>query len=339
MLIFALGVSILTGILFRRFGPGAEKYLQLRPVRGVLKEGGRGISGERHRALGIFTVAEVALALVLLVGAGLMIRSLAHLWSVDPGFDPHHLLTFNIRLSPANASNPSKVRAAFRELNDQLSALPGVQAATLELGALPFSGSNTMGYWAENEPKPAKAGDAHITIAYAVGSDYFRVMGIPLLRGRPLTQQDNESAPLVIVVDEYLARSLFAGPGSIQETGPSRRVEADRDGRRNSVGVAGHVKQFGPRTKDTDSRRSTRSFTCLTPQGLDDQCNDANSRCLLHTSRALASVSPSVLLASIRKESKPSSAVDMQSGTLQRPDDGRHHRGLDCGPAIFHVLC
>ena len=121
-------ISLLSGILF-----GLAPALKTsRPsLHENLKEGGRGASGGRQRTQGFFIVVEMAMALVLLAGAGLMIRSLTQLWNVDPGFNPHNVLNFGISLPPPMmTAGPDAIRAAFRDLDSQLASLPGVTAVS-----------------------------------------------------------------------------------------------------------------------------------------------------------------------------------------------------------------
>src|SRR5208337_214345 len=141
----------LAGVLF-----GLVPALKNSPadLHETLKEGGRGGSGARHRAQRVFVIVEMALALVLLAGAGLMIRSLSKLWRVDPGFDPHHVLTFRLSLPPAAGSTPDASRATWRRLQDQLAAVPGVQSASLKSGAMPMYGDSELPFWLEGQPKP-----------------------------------------------------------------------------------------------------------------------------------------------------------------------------------------
>ena len=128
-------------------------------LHGTLKEGGRGSSGARQRLQGLFVVVEMAMALVLLVGAGLMIRSLAKLWSVNPGFNPRNVITFAVSCPANPGATPDAIRASMRQLQDAVAAVPGVEAASLTAGALPMSGDSELPFWIEGQPKPTTAGD------------------------------------------------------------------------------------------------------------------------------------------------------------------------------------
>ena len=145
VLAFTFITSIVVGVLF-----GLVPALQIsRPnLQGNLKEGGRSSSGTSYRAQRVFVVSEMALAVVLLVGAGLMIRSLIYLWRVNPGFDAHNVLKFNVALPPSIArETPDQIRASLRHLTDAIRAVPGVKAASITDWAFPIQGNNIVGFW------------------------------------------------------------------------------------------------------------------------------------------------------------------------------------------------
>jgi predicted permease len=205
-------------------------------------------------------VVEMALALVLLTGAGLTIRSLIKLWNVDPGFSPHNVITFGLSLPPSmmNAS-PDAVRAAFREFDDKLASVPGVQAVSQTWGAVPLSSDDEQLFWLEGQPKPSSENDMNWAIDYIVEPDYLKAMGIALQRGRFFTPQDNEHSPLVVVVDEVFAQKYFPSQDPI-----GKRIHIDRFTQlAEIVGVVGHVKQWGLATDDQQSLRSGLYIPCL----------------------------------------------------------------------------
>ena len=213
VLFFTLAISLLSGILF---GLAPALKASQPDLQNTLKEGGRGSSGSRHRAQGIFVVTEMALAVVLLIGAGLMLRSLVRLWSVNPGFDPHNVLIFYVALPPAmdNASALS-VRASLLQLHDGLAAIPGVQSVSLLRGSLPMWDDSEDPFWIPGRPKPQGDNDKDWSIWSEVEPDYLSVMGIPLVRGRFFTSSDTETAPRVIVVDEDFVAKYFPGEDPI----------------------------------------------------------------------------------------------------------------------------
>ena len=236
VLLFTLGASLLAGMLFGL----APAFKGAQPdLHQTLKEGGRGASGARHRAQTIFVVLEMALALILLAGGGLMIRSLAKLWSVNPGFDPRNVLSFNVSFPPI--SSPAAIRESWLRIHDALSAVPGVEAVALTVGSRPLQGDSELPFWIEGQPKPPTQSQMKATLFYLVQPDYLKVMKIPLERGRFLTPQDNEHAPLVTVIDEHFARLYFGGQDPIGKHVNFELFNTSAE----VVGVAGHVKQWG----------------------------------------------------------------------------------------------
>jgi predicted permease len=237
VLAVAVAASLLTGILF---GLAPALRNSAMHLQGALKEGGRGATARRHRVQSIFVAAEVGLSLILLIAAGLLIRSFAQVWSVNPGFDPHNVLALAAVLSPPGTSNPEQIRSKLRELRDKVAAIPGVESASLDLGALPFSGNSEFPYWPHGQPPPSAITEWHWAIMFAVSPAYFQVMRIPLIRGRAFTDQDGHSAPTVILIDQDLAESIFPGQdpvGKPLDIGPDWTAEV--------VGVVGHVTQWG----------------------------------------------------------------------------------------------
>jgi predicted permease len=238
VLLFTFGASLLAGLLFGLI-PALKN--SGRNIHETLKEGGRGGSGMRHRTQGVIVAVEMALALVLLAGAGLMIRSLANLWNVDPGFDPNHVLNFNIAAAQPLGETPAAARAMFRRLHDAIASVPGVQAVSLTVGASPMAGDSELPLWLEGEPKPVSQSDMKVSLFYVTQPDYLKIMKIPLKRGRFLTESDRETAPPVTVIDEEFARRFFREKDPI-----GKRVNFDiLNSTAEIVGVVGHIKQWG----------------------------------------------------------------------------------------------
>ena len=257
VLIFTAVVSLLAGMLF-----GLAPALKTRTpeLQKTLKEGGRGASNTRHRAQSVFVVVEMAMALVLLIGAGLMIRTMTHLWNVDPGFRPQNVMTFGISLPPSMMhASPDAIRAAVRELDARLAATPGVAAMAQTWEALPFGYDDERVFWFDGQPKPASQNDMNWTIDYVVGPGYLQTMGIPLQRGRFFTAQDNERAPHVIVIDDVFARKYF---GTENPLGKGI-VFSDTEKRAEIVGVVGHVRQWGLDSDDTQQLRAQVYIPCM----------------------------------------------------------------------------
>jgi predicted permease len=199
---FALTAAVLTGALF-----GLAPALQISKVNlnESLKEGGRGSSGgARHNRLrGLLVVAEVSLAFVLLIGAGLLMRTFYYLQRVDPGFNPANVLTAAIELPGARYSSWKKAAAYYRELTERLAALPGVQGAAAT-SDIPWSGyDENTSFGIEGRQFPDN--ESPSAQYHFATSDYFRTMGIPLLDGRFFSDADEADAPRVIVINKAMA--------------------------------------------------------------------------------------------------------------------------------------
>jgi predicted permease len=238
VLLFTLALSLFAGIVF-----GLAPALKTSRVdlQTILQESGRGVSGARHRLQGVFVAVEVALALVLLVGAGLMVRSLAALWRVDPGFNPSHAITFTLSLPGADTTTSSETRARLRYFDDKMHTIPGVQAVSVTLGSRPMIHNSSLPFWVEGQPKPANIQEMPQAMFSLVESGYQQAMGTVLQRGRFITPQDDEHAPVAIVIDDVFARTYFP-----HENPVGQHVNlALFNVRAEIVGVVGHVKQWG----------------------------------------------------------------------------------------------
>jgi predicted permease len=250
VLCFTLGVSVLTGIL-----AGLLPALKMSrwSLGATLKEGGRGTAGGRHRTQGVMVALEMALALVLLIGAGLMIRSLTALWDVDPGFRPENAVTFTVALSPAlQQASEETVRANLRALSDQLRSIPGVRAASFSDGASPLQGEDDLFFWIDGQPKPSSTSEMNMALVYRVEPDYLSAMGIPLKEGRFFNERDDQKSQAVVVVDDVFARKYFP-----QGSPVGKRINlGDERDPRQIVGVVGHVKQWG---LDSDDKQSLQA--------------------------------------------------------------------------------
>jgi predicted permease len=238
VLLFTMVVSLFAGIAF-----GLAPALKTSRVnlQEILKETGRGLSDARHRLQGVFVAGEVAMALVLLVGAGLMVRSLAALWRVDPGFNPSHAITFTLSLPATPRTTSAETRARLRQFDDKMHNIPGVQAVSVTLGSRPMIHNSSLPFWIEGEPKPADMQEMHQAMFYLVESGFQEAMGVALERGRFVTPQDDESAPVVVDIDDVFARTYFPHENPI-----GKRVNfALFNVQAEIVGVVGHVKQWG----------------------------------------------------------------------------------------------
>jgi predicted permease len=245
VLAFTLALSVATGVIF-----GLVPALQISrlDLHTTLQEGSRGSAGGQNGLRSALVVGEVAASLVLLVGAGLMLKTMWQLSRVNPGLNPRNLLTFSVGLSPANRATPDRIRTAYRQLTESIQALPGVQAAGM-VDDVPLTGSDSeLPFWVSGRPRPNSQSEMLWALNYDVSPGYLRAMGIPLLRGRFISDADTKGSTPVVVIDEVMAKSLFPQQDPI---GQSIRISVPEglgpglDQPLGIVGVVGHVKHFG----------------------------------------------------------------------------------------------
>jgi predicted permease len=250
VLLFTAAISLVAGVL-AGLAP-ALRTSQLRLAE-TLKESGRGAGGGRHRAQGALVAVEVALALVLLIGAGLMIRTLSALWQVDPGFRPDSVLKFGLSFPPSmRALSPEARLASLRDLSDRLNSTPGVKAASFLLGASPMQGRDSVFFWLDGQPRPASTSEMHRALAYGVEPGYLTAMGIPLKQGRFFTAQDETGTQPIVVIDEVFARQYFPNADPL-----GKRINLGNNrSPLEIVGVVGHVKHWGLDADDSHSLRA-----------------------------------------------------------------------------------
>jgi predicted permease len=211
VLLFTLGLSFLSGLVF-----GLAPALQLsKPnLNNALKEGGWQATGGSHRLRSSLVVFEVALSLMLLIGAGLLTRSFLALLKTSPGFNPDNVLTMNLVLPGAKYKEEPQRASFYRELAQRVQALPGVEAAAV-VNYLPLGGANSSDdYLVEGaaEAAPGQENDGRYRVC---SPDYFATMGIPIIKGRGFTEQDKAGAPPVVIVNETLARKHWPGADAI----------------------------------------------------------------------------------------------------------------------------
>lgn len=242
VLLFTLGISIITGIVF-----GLAPALQVsKPnLTESLKEAGRGSgpSGSRNRLRSVLVVSEIAMTLVLLVCAGLLMRTVLRLQNVDTGFNAHNVLSMNIGLPAVKYPKPEDRVSFFKQTTDRIAALPGVKAAGTT-SVVPLSDNfDGRGLLVEDHPKPR--GEEITVDLYITSPGYLKAMEIPLLAGRAITEQDLTDAPNVLLINKTMAGQLWPGqnpigkrvkfPGSEERPQPWRTV----------VGIVSDVSQYG----------------------------------------------------------------------------------------------
>ena len=239
---FAVGVAALCGVLF-----GLAPALRVAGVPLVegLKEGGRSGPGVgQRRTQRALVVCEIALALMLSVGAGLMIRSMMALTSVNPGFAPTELVTFRLRLSEVRYDTPQKIAALYDALRGRLEADPAVRSVGSSTSVPPDQNTMTDNFIAEGQQIPPNQSPPVAPLVF-VDEHYFKTLGVPLVAGRMFDERDAPGKPLVVIVNETLARRYFPGGNAV-----GRRLKQGGDERPKNpwmeiVGVVGDVRYSG----------------------------------------------------------------------------------------------
>ena len=237
VLLFMVAISVFTGIIFGIF-PALQ--LSKTNVNQTLRDEGRGSTGGHRRVQlrGLLVVGQVALSLLLLIGAGLLVRSFSRLLRVDPGFDPQNVLTMNVSLPTVKYAEPQKQVAFFDDLVRRVSALPGVRSAAIS-AALPLVPKRITPVLPEGQPEVPLA-ERPFIIVEAINPSWFRTLHVPLQAGREFTDADNADAPKVVVVNQALARRYWPGQNPI-----GKHIALGRQTPSEVVGVAADVKNRG----------------------------------------------------------------------------------------------
>ena len=249
VLLFALAVSLLSGFLF---GLAPALRAPTRDLELILRAGARTVAGSSRRLHSGFVISEIALAVVLLVAAGILGQTLLRLSSLDPGIDTRNLLITRTALSPSVLANPARIPAAWQELLDRIRRVPGVQSATM-VDTVPLrEGNNQIGYWTS-----AAVPEKHqmpLALSSSVTPDYLKVMGIPLRQGRFFDEHDRMGSKPVIVIDEVMAKHAFSSQNPVGKSlwmpdmpciGPKGETFYDCTNPYEVVGVVGHTRYWG----------------------------------------------------------------------------------------------
>ena len=242
VLLFAFGISFAVGILFGLVPALKSSKVDLQTS---LKEGTRGFATTHHRARNSLVIVQMALTVVILVGASLLFRTIHNLWNVNPGFDTEDIITFKVGLSPSAAKASSSMRSAYQQLVERIRNIPGVQAADLTV-MVPLSQEVNLGPFWVGSQQPASVAEAPRALFYWTGPDYLRTMKIPLLRGRFFTLEDTTKSEPVIVIDSFLAHTYFPDRDAIGQD-----ITIPHWGHVRIIGVVGHVRQWGLDNRDT----------------------------------------------------------------------------------------
>jgi predicted permease len=236
VLCFAIGMSLLCGLLF---GLAPALRVPMQRLEQALRGGGRTVTAGSRHLHSPFVISEIALAVVLLVSAGMLAHTLLTLSSLNPGLDPRNVLTARFALSPNAMADPSQIRAAWQEVLDRARRVPDVQFAALADIVPMREGENVLDY--RTTPTPLPPGQEPFALASSVTADYLKVMGIPLHQGRFFDEQDREGSEPVVVVDENLAQHAFGRKDVVGKRlwvyalGAPVRI----------IGVVGHVRHWG----------------------------------------------------------------------------------------------
>ncbi|MDQ3686028.1 MAG: ABC transporter permease, partial [Acidobacteriota bacterium] len=241
MLGVTLAVSLVTGLVFGVLPALRASDLKLSES---LKEGARGTTEDfrRNRVRGLLVISEVALSLLVLIGASLLVKSFLHLQRVEPGFDPANLLTMQVSLPASKYAQPAQQTAFFRQLTQRLETLPGVRAIAVA-NDLPIDG-DTQTSTPHIEGRPAVAGEQPLAGVHTVSPAYLQTMGIALLKGREFTPADADESPPVIVINETMARRLFPNEDPLGKRIKFSDPSTDEPWK-EVVGIVGDVKHNG----------------------------------------------------------------------------------------------
>ncbi|MFL6337299.1 MAG: ADOP family duplicated permease [Pyrinomonadaceae bacterium] len=240
---FTFALTLLTGVAF-----GLIPALQTSKadLNDAMKSGGRGASvgaGGRRLRSGL-VVTEVALSLVLLVGAGLLLRSFRQLMRVEPGFEARDVLTLRLRLPDAKYTEVQRSAAFLKEVKRRVESLNGVRQVSLASG-FPFGRASELGYRLEGRPEPRQPSDLPDAYVQWVSPEFHRTLGINLLAGRHLEERDAADSPPVALVDDDFVRRNFPGASPRDALGKRLRFGSEDDPWCEIVGVVGHVRQNG----------------------------------------------------------------------------------------------
>jgi putative ABC transport system permease protein len=246
VLAFAAAMAVLTGLLF---GLAPAWQASKSDVQQTLKEGGRGGPARGHRRIhGSLIVLETAMALILLLGTGLMLKSFWHVLMADGGFNSHNVLTASVSGPDIKYKEPAQRRAFIEQIVGKVQAIPGVQHAA---SALPLLGGWQSGFIVEGKPEPPPGQNPSADIT-RISPDYFRAMGIRLLRGRFFDAQDQAETKPVCMIDDTFAAKHWPGQDPLgKRVKFGAHISDNENPWMEVVGVVNHVKHYGV---DQDSR-------------------------------------------------------------------------------------
>jgi putative ABC transport system permease protein len=238
ILAFSFALSLITGLIF---GLAPALHSSRLDLNEVLKEGGRhATASASHRLRSALVVSEIALAVVLLVGAGLMMKSMWRLLNTDIGFKTENVLTMQIVLPPSKYPDPNQLIAFNNQLRERVQALPGVVGAGT-VNILPVNGGNTTRFYVDGDPIPAPGQEIEANIR-TISDDYFQTLGIPFLAGRTFDTRDTPTTPVGVIINKTIADRVFPGRDPVGRRLRYPSVQVDPI---TIVGVVGDVKITG----------------------------------------------------------------------------------------------
>jgi putative ABC transport system permease protein len=291
VLSFTMVLSLLTGVIF-----GIAPALQASrgDLISALKQGGLqglgAVAGKRLR--NALVVSEVALSLVLLIGAALLVKSFRELISVDAGFNAENVLTLRLRLPDARYRDSVQTTSFLSQVKQRVAGLPGVDSVSIATG-FPLGAGRENGYWLEGEPQPQQPGDWHVAVMQSVDEDYYDTLDIGLVTGRTFIDKDVAASPPVVIVDRDFVTRHFPDSSPNEVLGKRLRFGGTNEPWREIVGVVNHVRHYG-----LDEQRRAQVYRPWLQM---------NQRWLAESTRAMdmivkASVEPSSLISGIKRE-------------------------------------
>src|SRR5437773_1277899 len=240
--LFSLFISLATGVIF---GLAPAWYASKVNLSEALNAESRsGTAAGRHRTHGLLVIAEVALAVILLTGAGLMVQSFMRLLAVDPGFKPRRVAAFDVGLNAASYENFARQRQFYREARERLAKIPGVRAAAA-ISNLPLGGVENLSFLFIEGAPPPSAANAPLAENRKITPGYFEAMGVSLLRGCDFTDKDGPDQPNVCIINESIARTFFPGADPIGKRLKMARTDEEQHPWFTIIGVAGDVRSYG----------------------------------------------------------------------------------------------
>src|SRR6185312_7709373 len=245
VLLFALAAALLSGLLF---GLAPALRAPVRHIEQTLRAGARTVTGSARRLHSSFVVSEMAIAVVLLIAAGMLGRTLLRVSSLDPGFNPNNVLLTQVALSSAALTNPTTTRAAWRDILDRVRRVPGVESAAVADVVPMGADTEEIPYWTTpNAPPPNQIPLAQMNL---VTPAYLKVMGIKLLQGRFFNEHDQTGNEPVVVIDSAMAQRAFGNRDPI-----GKRLNLQFLGPTRVIGVVDHVRHYGLAADDQASVR------------------------------------------------------------------------------------